>query len=178
MRAAAPESFLWQDPAAVEASDASPESPPGGDAAAARVLLDLRVPSCGASLEDVRREVRGALQAFGCHDEFTETCILALNEAVTNVVRHGYGLGAEGEIGVAVAVAGNEGVFTVRDSAPAFDPAGADDSSFGELRPGGYGRPLMEAIMDSVRYRRDTAADANVFEMRKRLESAPAQERE
>jgi len=135
-----------------------------------RALLDHRFVSDTAGLEAVRGEVRRALAGFGCGDEFTETCILAVNEAVTNVVRHGYGPGADGEIRLLVAVENGDAVFVLRDFAEAFDPGGSDDSALGELRPGGYGRPLMEMIMDSLAYHRDVAAGANVLEMRKRLE--------
>ncbi len=169
---------MWHDRGAVATSDPSSARTAGAPAPGRRALLDHRFASGTAALETVRREVRAALSAAGCDDEFTETCILAVNEAVTNVVRHGYGPGAEGEIRLSVAVEDGDVVFVLRDFAAAFEPAGTDDSALGELRSGGYGRPLMEMIMDSLQYRRDVAAGANVLEMRKRLDGGAAPEQE
>lgn len=83
--------------------------------------------------------------------------VLAVDEAVSNVVEHGF-RGRGGKITVDVA-AGPEG-FTVRicDDAPLFDPTQGDDSppSVPPLQrhePGGYGLLLVRRLVDRLSYR-------------------------
>ncbi len=84
---------------------------------------------------------------------------LALEEAVTNVINHGYVDGKPHEFTVTLA-AGDGGRVTavVTDDAPAFDPLShppVDTSLPLEQRPiGGLGVHLMKNLMESVRYER------------------------
>ena len=133
-------------------------------------LLQHSFVSDTAQLEQVRRRVRETLQAYGCAHDFTETSVLAVDEAVSNVMRHGYGLGRPGKLSVTIGVDGMEVVFGVRDFAKPIEPGAQDRPSTGEPRSGGYGRLLMQEIMDSVGYAKVADGKGNLLEMRRRLQ--------
>jgi serine/threonine-protein kinase RsbW len=81
---------------------------------------------------------------------------LAVEEAFTNVVRHGYGKGP-GPIRVRLEVDASSVSATLVDRAPPFDPANAPRPDLeGEIEDraeGGLGWHLIRQMMDEVRYR-------------------------
>lgn len=104
-----------------------------------------------------------ALGEFGLRNNVPADAIykvdLALEELLVNVIRHGYGEGADDrEIRVGVALA--DGAITVRmeDDAMAFDPRAAAPPDIGaaiEKYPcQGLGLYLVGAVMDSIAYER------------------------
>jgi serine/threonine-protein kinase RsbW len=80
---------------------------------------------------------------------------LAVEEAVTNIIRHGY-RGNPGEIRIDCSVTDQEFFITIRDRAPQFDPLSAPapditaDASHRLI--GGLGVMLMRRLMDEVTY--------------------------
>jgi serine/threonine-protein kinase RsbW len=91
---------------------------------------------------------------FGIH--------LCLEEAVSNVIRHGYGGQPGNTITVDYSLSdGNELLFTVEDQAPPFDPITAPliedepaTSPMDYLRPGGRGILLMRNFANKLAYER------------------------
>lgn len=91
---------------------------------------------------------------FGIH--------LCLEEAVSNVIRHGYGGQTGHTLTVDFALTGaHELVFTIEDQAPAFNPLTAPlvedqpaTSPLDYLRPGGRGILLMRNFAGSLKYER------------------------
>ena len=87
---------------------------------------------------------------------------LCLEEAISNVIRHGY----SGQPGHTLTVNyaspnAHELVFTIEDQAPAFDPLDAplieeqpEPSPEDLLRPGGRGILLMRKFASSIAYKR------------------------
>ena len=141
-------------------------------------LLHYEFQSDTAQLASVRERVRDALRGYGCTDEFVETCVLAVDEAVSNVMRHGYGLGTIGDLSLGIAVDGAQLVFRLRDFAEPFEQSSDELPSAGEFRAGGYGRLLMHEIMDSVEYGGASDGNGNLLEMRRRVEQDPRQQQE
>jgi len=82
---------------------------------------------------------------------------LAVEEAFTNIYKHGYA-GGEGPVTVHVDVAPRQITATLVDEAPAFDPADAPvpdlDSPWEQRRSGGLGCHLLRQMMDEVKYAR------------------------
>jgi serine/threonine-protein kinase RsbW len=98
-------------------------------------------------------------QPLGPTQESLMSFHLALEEAVTNVIHHGYVDGQPHEFTVAVdTVPGGRVRAVVTDDAPAFDPTArppVDTSLPLEQRPvGGLGVHLIKNLMDSVGYER------------------------
>ena len=116
-------------------------------------------------LEDLA-EVWPWIEALARHYSIparTEYAIhLCLEEALSNVVRHGYTEQANQSIVIECASSGaKEMVFTIEDQAPPFDPLayrhagdGPALASIAELEPGGQGIRLMRKFADRVSWER------------------------
>jgi anti-sigma regulatory factor (Ser/Thr protein kinase) len=81
---------------------------------------------------------------------------LVVDEAITNIVVHGYG-GDGGAVELLIEREGGDIVVRIRDQAPPFDPDGfADpelDTALASRQPGGMGIFLMRQMMDEVKFR-------------------------
>lgn len=100
---------------------------------------------------------------------------LALQEMVTNVLRHAYGLDERGPIEVAFDLQDEALEIELRDRGPAFDPLSfrrqrdeAVDAAPTEV--GGFGIEIARAVMDDVSYVRE--AGWNCLRLTKRLRKA------
>ena len=127
-----------------------------------------------ARLEDVPvllDFLRARLAEAGAGDAVWQALRLAVDEACSNVIAHGY-RGAAGTIRLAVAVADGRAVVTVTDEAPPFDPALVPppdlDAPWAERRAGGLGWHLIRSVVDEVRHR-PAGARGNVLTLVKRL---------
>jgi anti-sigma regulatory factor (Ser/Thr protein kinase) len=100
-------------------------------------------------VEIVAEELGAAVDAV--HD-----AALATDEAVCNIIGHGYA-GESGQIELCVERSGRDLLVRIRDQAPAFDPTAypAPDLTvpLEQRRPGGFGIYLMRRVMDDVSYR-------------------------
>lgn len=92
---------------------------------------------------------------------------LALQEAATNIVNHGYADGATGRLVVDLHVDGSEITVILYDHGRPFDPTTVPEPDLDTPREHGYGMFLMRQLMDDVSYER--VGDRNRTTMRKRL---------
>lgn len=120
-------------------------------------LMTLRFDA--ARLEDlaaIRGFVRDAARSFGATPEATDDLVLAVDEAATNTIRHGYG-GRPGPLRVEVSWEGSAVLVRLVDRAPAFDPTGRPPPDLDtplERRPfGGMGIHLMRVSVDRLVHR-------------------------
>lgn len=116
------------------------------------MLLKLR-----ASLEQlskIRDFVADSVTPLGVSPASIDDLRLAVDEAVTNIITHGYG--GPGEIELELGTDGVDLIIVLRDQAPSFDPAHAPAANLkppGERdNPGGFGVYLMKSVMDEIRY--------------------------
>lgn len=120
------------------------------------------------------------VEAFGAEaglpPDVTFRVTLALDEAVSNVIRHGFTDSKDHSVDVAISVDGETVTATVRDDGIPFDPHAAPapdlDAPIEERKPGGLGVHLVKATMDDVRYRREDGR--NVLIMRTSVQSRDA----
>jgi serine/threonine-protein kinase RsbW len=109
----------------------------------------------------------------GLPDDVAFRLTLALDEIVSNVIRHGFDDGGEHAIAVTLDIADGTITATVVDDGSPFDPLEAPppnlDAPLEERTPGGLGIHLVKATMDDVRYSRD--GDRNVLTVRTSIES-------
>jgi serine/threonine-protein kinase RsbW len=107
------------------------------------------IPGVSARLE----EVMGT--AGFCPEAILDTQ-LAVEEAITNVIVHGYKK-AGSEIRISCAVMPDQIEIRITDSAPPFDPLSLPepdlDSDVNERRIGGLGIYLIRQVMDGFSYR-------------------------
>ena len=107
-------------------------------------------------LAQIRRFVEGAATQGGGDPVRVADMLLALNEAATNIIVHGYH-GAPGSLEVEVEYDSDALTVRLRDQAPAFDPALApvpDVTLPLDRRPlGGMGVHMMRQLTDELSYR-------------------------
>lgn len=103
-------------------------------------------------LSRIREFVSDCAQALGVAPDAFDDLRLAVDEAVTNIITHGYG--GPGEVQLEVVADGPDLVIRLCDQAPVFDPAlapAADLTPPGERdSPGGFGVYLMKSVMDDI----------------------------
>ena len=126
------------------------------------------------NLAAIRDFVRASTAALGVDPQVASDVVLAVDEAVTNVIVHGY-RGRPGTIQVEVAREATDVVVRLRDHAPPFDPTSAPPPDLArpleERPPGGLGIYLMRQTMDEVVYRL-TPQGGNELILKKKLSTA------
>ena len=86
--------------------------------------------------------------------------LLALQEMVTNVLRHGYQLDEQKPVEVIFELTDDQLLICLRDQGPAFDPLSFDEPEFSEAAAdmptevGGHGIRIARMVMDDVHYER------------------------
>lgn len=120
--------------------------------------------------------VVAAARRAGLDDRAVHHCQLAVDEACTNVIEHGYGADAEDEaIDITCRYEGNRFTINVFDSGPEFDPLSQSDpnpvASLDERQPGGWGIYFIKHVMDEVVYRYES--NRNQLTMVKYLRRTP-----
>jgi serine/threonine-protein kinase RsbW len=111
---------------------------------------------CAARLEnlaEVRRFVREVAESLGADPAALPDMLLAVDEAVTNIITHGY-RGCEGSIEVEVRHEAGALVVCLRDEAAPFDPLCVRPPDvtlpLEQRTSGGMGVHLMRQVMDEV----------------------------
>lgn len=117
-----------------------------------------RIPSTLEALERTAAEVRRFLALHGVESQASFAIDLALEEIVSNVIRHGLGGAGDHEIGVSLRVEPTQVVLHLDDDAPAFDPTAQapprTDLPLEERPIGGLGIHLVTTMTSSVDYSR------------------------
>lgn len=106
---------------------------------------------CGA------RELVGSVaHRLGMDEESCAHIKLAVDEAVCNVIRHGYGKRADGPIWISLWPMGNNGRpglrIVIEDEARQVEPAAIKGRELDDIRPGGLGVHIIFQVMDEVQY--------------------------
>jgi anti-sigma regulatory factor (Ser/Thr protein kinase) len=118
----------------------------------------VRLPADPGSVPALLDETGAWLVAAGLPEEARLDLVLALDEAVANVIQHGY-RGGPGELEVEASLADGEVELRVIDRAPPFDPLVVPPPDLGgglERRPvGGLGVHLIRMLTDRAEYRRE-----------------------
>jgi anti-sigma regulatory factor (Ser/Thr protein kinase) len=142
-----------------------------GDDGNAPSRVRWSVPCDLAELAGVSERVIRFGEAHGLPDEVMADVRLALEEVLSNVIRHGLAGRREGGIHVQVALNRDAIALQVEDEGRPFDPAAHPrpdlERPFAERAPGGQGVHLVRSLMDEVTYRRE--GERNVLKMVKRL---------
>jgi serine/threonine-protein kinase RsbW len=143
-------------------------------------MESLTVPADLDSLATISVFITDATARAGLDDHAAWQVQLAVDEASTNIIQHGYSDDAPGEIELAWYVDGPDLVVTLRDRGRRFNPhdVPAPDitSPLEERQAGGLGLYLMGRLMDSVAFEFDDA-QGNLLRMTKRIGAtgSPAQ---
>lgn len=116
----------------------------------------LEIPADVEWLADVRAVIREMAKACDAPVTCMDDLVQAVDEAVTNVIVHGY-QGEPGTIDLTAELVGDDIVITIEDRAPTFDPTTVPPPDLtvapDRRRPGGMGVHLMRLAMDTIRHR-------------------------
>ena len=112
-----------------------------------------------AKFENVRQCIARAedyLDSEGIDDYVASICMLALNEALNNVVEHSYADSNGGDIELHISVGNDRILFQVRDRGIAppedlFSIVGDMPDPF-DLPEGGWGLSVIDSVMDDIDY--------------------------
>ncbi|MFH1799993.1 MAG: ATP-binding protein [Candidatus Omnitrophota bacterium] len=102
-------------------------------------------------LSPFRKELRQILIHAGWEKKTTEEILLAVDEALTNIIRHAY-QGGTGKMTVSVMVADDRIEIVLEDRGKKFDPTQLPPPELPRLKPGGLGVHFIKTIMDQVIY--------------------------
>ncbi|MCS6988565.1 MAG: ATP-binding protein [Chloroherpetonaceae bacterium] len=119
---------------------------------------ELTVRSDVEELEKVRDFVSQAAKRFGFEERDGYNIVLAVDEACSNIIRHGYDQNANAKLRIAIETIGDSFVVTLNDSGKTYDlrlhqlpdmPA-----HLAARKRGGLGIMLIRSLVDDVEYER------------------------
>lgn len=120
------------------------------------LLRTVTIPNETAQLETVRVFVRETLAAAAVGNGLVNRLSLAIDEAVSNIIVHGYETDRRDTIEVRVHVSPGRFEVTIRDSGKSFQPKdGREIDLEAHVQAGrrsGLGIFLMRQVMDEVEY--------------------------
>lgn len=126
-------------------------------------------------LSGARELVSAVAKRFGFDDMACGQIALAVDEALCNIIRHGYGERQDGPIWLSLwPMDGQGGVrIVIEDDARQVEPEKIRGRNLEEIRPGGLGVHIIHQIMDSVLYEKRDASGMRLT-MEKRLAESSA----
>jgi serine/threonine-protein kinase RsbW len=132
---------------------------------------NLSVPGRFDRLEQVGHLVAEAAKEAGFDDADVNRCQLAVDEACTNIIEHGYGGEDKGQIDIACVFQPGELTITIRDQAKRFDPSAAPppklNATIENLGVGGLGLYFMRQVMDQVEFSYEDGGNKLILVKRK-----------
>lgn len=110
-------------------------------------------------LSGARELVASVAKRLGFDDLDCSKIALAVDEALCNVIRHGYGRATDRPIWVSIWPVGGESAvegvkIVIEDEARQVDPEKMKGRELEDIRPGGLGVHIIREVMDEARYER------------------------
>jgi sigma-B regulation protein RsbU (phosphoserine phosphatase) len=116
--------------------------------------IELRFRSCPTNLAAVRGCVESLAASAGFSEEWRFRIVLAVDEALANVIRHGYSGRTDGEIHLRASIPPAGGIrLEIEDQCPPIDPGSVRERDLEEVRPGGLGWPIIRDTFDRHEWR-------------------------
>src|SRR5204863_743359 len=133
--------------------------PQGGDTTKGDAVSESLRMTLDSQLADIATAAE-RIDAFAAGHHFSPAVChdvqLAVEEILTNVIKHGYKNQAGHAIALEITVRQGEAIIRIEDSAPAFNPlqAAAPDLNLplAQKQPGGLGIHLVRKVMDGLDY--------------------------
>jgi anti-sigma regulatory factor (Ser/Thr protein kinase) len=129
---------------------------------------EWKIASHPANLREVRKELEEFAKSVGLPEKAADDVGLVLNEALANIMRHGYGGAVDRPIVVQAEQIGDQFQLVIRDWGKPFDPAAVKKKALEDVSPGGLGLICMTKLMDDVNFER--LADGMLLRMTKKIE--------
>jgi serine/threonine-protein kinase RsbW len=117
----------------------------------------LTVKSTTENLAKIRDFIKSAAESCGFNGGSTEKITLAVDEAVTNIIKHAYKYSPDGDINLSVKCNGKKFIVSIVDHGITFDSSLVPEPNlkkyYEQRKVGGLGIFLMKKLMDEVEYR-------------------------
>lgn len=127
----------------------------------------LAVPGRYDRLEQICDFVAEAAAEAGLDEAAVNRCQLAVDEACTNIIEHGYEGEDKGQIEITCQAAPGQLVIRIHDHARPFDPASVPQpklsASVEDMGIGGLGLYFMRQVMDAVEFRYENGGNTLVL---------------
>lgn len=120
------------------------------------------------NLIQIRDLLRNVLKKTTLSKEDAHMIVLAVDEACSNIIRHGYLLDYSKTIDVKFCLNPKELTISIIDDGIEFDVNSVKKRDLSDIRPGGLGIHIIHEIMDNVNYTK-TADGRNKLELEKKL---------
>ena len=135
----------------------------------------LTVPGRYDRLEQIANFIEQAGQEAGLNEAEISRCQLAVDEACTNIIEHGYEGEDRGQIGITCDAGQGELVITIADQAKPFNsqavPAPDLHANLEDMQIGGLGIYFIRQVMDAVEF--SSADGSNKLVLTKKGQSSP-----
>ena len=117
-------------------------------------MIDLELPSDSSVLPGVRERLRAWTLQRGWSEHQIGEIVLAVDEAFSNVIRHGYKGRADGSVQLTVCETTEpDGIeIRIRDFCSCVDLENICGRDLDDVRPGGLGVHLIQAMMETAEY--------------------------
>lgn len=135
------------------------------------LLLERSFPAQPGEMAAVRHALAAALARTGVDAGLRQALVLAVDEACTNIIRHGYGGGSQALIQLRLTREGEDLGFELLDQAPCVEGERLRPRDLSECRPGGLGLNLIDSLMDDWSLEPREGRCGNRLRMLKRLGS-------
>lgn len=123
------------------------------------------------SLDKLWTFITSTCEEYGLAEEIVKDIQLAVDEACSNIINHGYAGMPGGEMSLSLQFEADRVQIEISDQGRGFNPAEIPppdiDAPMSDREPGGLGWYLIQKVMDSVSYRR--TEDANRLILTKRI---------
>ncbi len=123
----------------------------------------------------VRAAVEAAAVRLGLSEDAAGKVVLAVDEAASNVIRHGYGGRQDRPIWMRISPIDFEGnpamEILIEDECQGVDLNKIKGRPLEEIRPGGLGVHIIQGVMDAVEYRHREDGAGISLRMVKRIQS-------
>jgi len=132
--------------------------------------LEIEILSDPAELTRVRQEAEAFAIKAGLDEKCAGRVVLAVDEALTNIIRHAYAGRADGPIEISMRASGLELSIVIRDYGQVVHPAAIRSRDLDDVRPGGLGVHIMHECMDKVTYAPAGQGGGTVLAMSKKYD--------
>lgn len=131
---------------------------------------ELTIQSSVEQLEKIRNFISQAAQAFGFEENEGYKIVLAVDEACSNIIRHGYGRKTDEQLHIVIQASDNRFTVTVNDSGKGYDirthPLPDMEAYLAAKKSGGLGIKLIRSCVDEIEYQRSNGENKLVLTKR------------
>jgi sigma-B regulation protein RsbU (phosphoserine phosphatase) len=132
-------------------------------------IVSLNIPSKPDRLKLARSVVTQAASLCECSDDMVQDVVIAVDEALQNIIRHAYSNRPDGEIKVTICRSVANLIFFIQDYADQIDIKKVKPRDLSDVRPGGLGTHFIREVMDEVIFLPLPEGSGNLLKLVKRI---------